>query len=206
MKSNFEKSAQQAAVDAVEARWARNNATAKRISRGKSLKSFFAYVFLTLILIAGGFYALSYCGCEIPSFDSVDEMLLSLLPRGMCDKDLEHLDSYVKSINRFKVGKIKLWKDAPEMIKPKNASSGLRYFIFAPKKNGGLGLYEAVANGRGGMKMLEIIPTGLSVEITMSQFKESKNGAYLIECGGEIFVCGANSPDAGENLVRKFIK
>ena len=54
MKNNYEKSAQQAAVDAVEARWARNNAAARKVAHVKSFKSFIAWIVLIGILVVGG--------------------------------------------------------------------------------------------------------------------------------------------------------
>lgn len=210
MISDFEKSAQRAAVDAVEQRWQRTQASSRNAARVSKIKSILSTLVLLAVVGVGGYFALQYFGIEIPKPRQLEgsiKIVTSLIPKGMSDENARSVDAFVNTLHRITDNPMKPWKSAPAEVKPKGARAGLKYTVLIEKKGGSCGLFEMVADGKGGMTVKEIPPAGNPVPATMGDFKKAKVGnVYLIECEGTVYVCGSDDVKTGRALVKRLVK
>ena len=205
MKSNFEQNSRSAAVEAVERRWREKNAAVRKTERRRVFGRILA---VGAVLLGGGaalFIALSRLGygggLSLPSWR---ELVPAEQPLDMNERT--HLDAFSEDLHRFKVDKLELWRTAPRAVKPKNASVGAVYHVFAEKKDGTCGLYRMTAKGNGAFAVEELTPFGNPIPMKLSDCNKARKGSLqLIEHEGKVYVCGAKSITAGQALLQRFI-
>ena len=63
-----------------------------------------------------------------------------------------------------------------------------------------------VANGKGGVSVFELSPMGKPMKVTLADFNRAKvGGVYLIACAGKVYVCGADTGEAGVAFARRLL-
>lgn len=204
MQSNFEQRAANERVDAVERRWARQDEIRRRNERRATLRRWTMYAVLALaaLAVAGG--AWIWTGHKL-SYGILDDALEDLFRRrSLNTAERARIDDFSASLKQFDVPELRLWKEASKRIRPRNAASGLVYRMLIAKKGGGSGLYEMVADGRGGLSVEEITPLGIPQKVTLAEFNRRKAGeVYLILCEGKVYVAGADDVESGRRLYLK---
>lgn len=209
MQSRFEEDARQAAVAAVERRWERKNDDKRRTARAASAKSCLGRLLVLAALAAGGLFAARHFGVDVPGAEALDEAFVNLgrLVRacGLTDSDRTRLESFAEAVASFDVAEIRPWASAPPEMRPKRAPAGFTYRMLVEKKGGVCGIYEMVADGKGGVSVRERSPVGKDVEVSLAAFNKAKvGGVYLVACGGGVYVCGADDADAGRAFLRRW--
>lgn len=208
MRNRFEDSAQQAAVEAVERRWSQKNATARRAKRMSTLKSCLRSLILLAVLLGGGLFAARHLGLDVPCVAFPDDAIRRIFGSGKRLKETEraHISAFTGALETFVCSDILPWKTAPQEIRPKHAPRGFTYRMLIERKGGACGVYEMVANGKGGVSVRELLPMGQPMKVTLADFRKAKVGAvYLIACGGKVYVSGAETGEAGVALVRRLL-
>ena len=206
MQSRFEENARRAAVEAVERRWERKNAEARRTARRESARSFFACLVLLGALAAGGLFAARHFGVEMPGGDALADFgrLIRRLG-GLTDSDRSRMESFAEAIAAFDVAEIRPWKSAPPEMRPKRAPAGFAYRMLVEKAGGVCGIYEMVADGKGGVSVRELSPVGKETKASLAAFNKAKvGGVYLVACAGGVYVCGSDDAEAGRTFLRRW--
>ena len=195
-KSDFEKSAQQAAVEAVENRWRRKNDAERRQRLRKRFANLFAIVVLLAGLTGAGLFAVRYFEIDIPIptdigvRDFVDGLGGG---REASKQEVDRRSEYVRLLDSFKGRECLQWRDAPESIKPKTAIAGVRYLVLCEER-GDKRLYELVSDGRGSMTVKVLSPLTEPIGIEMKDFKVAVSGKpYFILCNDVLYVVGAKT-------------
>ena len=196
MESRFEQSAKQAAVEAVERRWAAKHATPKRKRR-----VILAVVGLFAVAMAVGVLKMQQGGMR---FSTIRDLLVRTFT-GLSKAERARIDLFTAELQSFGTDDIRPWKSAPKDIRPKHASSGLTYRMLIESKSGHCGLYEMVANEKGQLSIREFNPMTPPVKVTMADFNRTRrNGSvYLIAVNGKVYVCGSDNPEEGRTFARR---
>lgn len=208
MRSSFEGSAQQTAVEAVERRWAQKSTVARRTSRASAARSCLGWLVLLATLFAGGAYALRHFGMDLSNFSLSEDVKRQILGigEGLTEADRARIEAFAGALAAFDRSDILPWKSAPQEARPKHAPGGFTYRMLIERKDGVCGIYEMVANGRGGVSVYELSPMGKPMKVTLADFKRAKaGGIYLIACGGQVYVCGADTGEAGVAFARRLL-
>ena len=208
MQSRCEGTAQQAAVEAVERRWALRNADARRTSRTSAAKSCLGWLLLLVALLAGGAYALRHFGMDLSNFALAEDVKRQILGvgEGLTEAERVRIDAYADVLAAFDRLDIQPWKSAPQEVRPKHAPNGFTYRMLVERKAGACGIYEMVANGKGGVSVSELSPMGKPMKVTLADFNRAKvGGVYLIACAGKVYVCGADTGEAGVAFARRLL-
>lgn len=208
MRNSFEGSAQQAAVEAVERRWAQRNAAVRRTARTSAAKSCLAWLLLLVALLAGGVVALRQFGTDLSNFALSEDVKRQILGvgEGLTDADRTHIEAFAEALAAFDRSDILQWKSAPQEVRPKHAPGGFTYRMLVEKSGGICGIYEMVANGKGGVSVYELSPMGKPMKVTLADFNRAKvGGVYLTACGGKVYVCGADTGEAGVAFARRLL-
>lgn len=195
-KSDFEKNAQQAAVEAVEKRWRQKNAAERRQRFRKRLGNLFAIVILLAGLVGVGCFAVRYFELDIPIPTDFDTRDIVVGLGGGCETSKAEIDrrnEYVRLLASFKGKECIQWRDAPAAIKPKTAVAGVRYLVLCEER-GDKRLYELVSDGRGSMVVVALSPLTEPIRLEMKDFKEAVNGKpYFILCNDVLYVVGCKN-------------
>ncbi len=182
MQSNFEWRSQ------LEQRWAQKNATARRTTRASVIRLCLVWLALPIAIIAGGVFALRHFGINF----------------GLTKVDRTRIDAFADAFMTFNRHDILPWRSAPQEVRPGHAPNGFTYRMLVEKKGGVCGIYEMVANGKGGVSVCELTPMGKPIKVTLADFKKAKaDGIYLTICGEKAYVCGADTADAGIAFYRR---
>lgn len=208
MQSSFEGSAQRAAVEAVERRWAQRNAAARRTARTSVAKSCLGWLLLLGALLAGGAYAVRHFGLDVSDFSPFRFVKRQVLGVGddLTEAERARIDAFAGALAAFDRSDILPWKSAPQEVRPKHAPGGFTYRMLIERIGGTCGIYEMVANGKGGVSVYELSPMGKPMKVTLADFNRAKGGSvYLIDCGGKVYVCGAGTGEAGVAFARRLL-
>ena len=208
MQSSFEGSAQQAAVEAVERRWVQRNAAVRRTTRTSAAKSCLGWLLLLVALLAGGAYALRHFGMDLSSFALSEDVKRQILGvgEGLTEAERVRIDAFAEALAAFDRSDILPWKSAPQEVRPKHAPGGFTYRMLVERKAGACGIYEMVANGKGGVSVSELSPMGKPMKVALADFNRAKvGGVYLIACAGKVYVCGADTGEAGVAFARRLL-
>ena len=194
MASEFERSAQQEAVAAVERRWKLQHDAERRQRMRKQLGNLLAIVVLLVGLAGIGCFAIRYFEMDIPfavDFDMGDFVAGSGGGRETSKAEIDRRGEYVRLLDSFKGRKCVKWRDAPARIKPKTAVAGVHYLVLCEER-GDKRLYELVSDGRGGMTVMALSPLTEPIRIEMKNFKEVVKGKpYFILCNDVMYAVGS---------------
>lgn len=203
-RSDFEKSAQQAAVEAVEKRWQRKNDVERRQRRRKMLGNLFAFVVLLAGLVGIGYFALRHFGIDLPVPTIVDiRGLVTGLERGPSAAEVDRRGEYVRLLESFRGRTCVQWRDAPAAVKPKTAAAGVRYLALCGEQNDRR-LYELVADGRGSMSVTALSPFAAPIALNMKDFRSETGGKpYLVLCNDVLYAVGCKDESAMRTLTSR---
>ena len=206
--SDFEQSAQHAAVEAVERRWKQRHDAEMRLRWKKRMGNCLAILVLLSGLCGVGYFAVQHYGDEIRNligFDVRDvAKMLSLGGLGFSAGE-ECRESYVALIESFRDKECVLWRDAPSSVKPKSAQKGTRYLALVGDR-GAARLFDLIANGSGGFFGRELSPVGRPVDIEMIKFnKVVEHKTYFILCNDIVYICGCKDISQGKRQLKDLL-
>lgn len=206
--SDFEQSAQHAAVEAVERRWKQRHDAEMRLIWKKRLNTCLAVLVLLSGLCVGGYFAVQQYGDEIRNLIGFDVRdVAKILPvDGLgFGADGECRESYVALIESFQDKECVLWRDAPSSVKPKSAQKGTRYLALVGDR-GAARLFDLAVNEGGVLSGKELSPVGRPVEVDMAKFNEAvAHKTYFIRCNGIVYVCGCKDLAQGKSQLRDLL-
>lgn len=199
-KSEFEKSAQQAAVEAVERRWQRKHDAERRRRSRKTFGNFLAVVVLLLGLAGIAVFAARHYDIDVPCVSGFDFGRLFAGWRGRVDvsqAEVNRRDEYARLLASFRGRKCILWRDAPKEIKPKAAAAGVRYLVLCDGR-----LYEWVSDGRGSAAVTALSPLSAPIGLEMKDFKSDVGGKpFLLICNDVLYAVGCKDESAARKLL-----
>ena len=205
MQSRFEENARREAVEAVERRWERKSAGARRNARTVSAKSCLGALVILVALVAGGLFAARHFGVELPGGETLADFGRLVRLGGLTTSDRSRMDSFSEAIAAFDVAEIRPWMSVPPEMRPKRAPAGFAYRMLVEKAGGVCGIYEMVADGKGGVSVRELSPVGKETKASLAAFNKAKvGGVYLVACGGGVYVCGSDDAEAGRTFLRRW--
>ena len=205
MQSRFEENARREAVEAVERRWERKTAGARRKARTASVKSCLGTLILLVVLAAGGLFAARHLGVELPGGETLADFGFLVRTGGLTTSDRSHMDSFAEAVATFDVAEIRPWKSVPPEMRPKRAPAGFAYRMLVEKAGGVCGIYEMTADGKGGVSVRELNPVGKETKASLTAFNKAKvGGVYLVACAGSVYVCGSDDAEAGRAFLRRW--
>ena len=184
MASEFERSAQQEAVAAVERRWRLQHDAERRQRMRKQLGNMLAVVVLLVGLGGVGCFAIRYFEMDIPFAVDFDvRNLLTRLNEGrkVSAVEVERRDGYARLLASFKGTMCVLWRDAPKEIKPRTAVAGVRYLVLCGDKNDKC-LYELFSDGRGSMSAMALSPLTAPIGVDIGEFRKAVTGRPFLLC------------------------
>ena len=200
VKSGFEKSAQQAAVEAVERRWQRQQDAERRQRRRKTFGNLLAVVVLLLGVAGVAAFAARHYGIDIPHVADFDFGRLFAGWRGRGDvsqAEVSRRDKYARLLESFRGRKCILWRDAPKEIKPKAAAAGVRYLVLCEDR-----LYEWVSDGRGSASVTALSPLTEPIGLETKDFAADVAGKpFLLICNGVMYAVGCKDEVSARKLV-----
>ena len=208
-EGQFESDARNAAVVAVENRVARRFSDEKRQKRISRIRRWISILVLTAILLAIVKVASEKYDIEIPLLTSVDFNLSSkwfsaVFPsvQPASREEVDRRNAYVGILHSLRDARLASWRDAPNEVKPKNASRAAVYHAILPNRGHCATIYELLADGNGGFTMHMLSPVAKSVAITAAEFKAACAAAkvFFILYGGKAYVCGKCAAGQEEDL------
>ena len=206
--SKFEQSAQHAAVEAVERRWKQRHDAEMRLRRKKRLNNCLAILVLLSGLCGGGYFVVQQYGDEVRSLTGFDVRdVAKMLPIGGLGSGADggNRESYVALIESFRDKKCVLWRDAPNLVKPKSAQKGTRYLALVGDR-GAMRLFDLAVNERGVLSGKELSPVGVPVEVNMTKFNEVvARKTYFIQCNDIVYVCGCKDLAQGTRHLKELL-
>jgi len=186
MKSEFEKRAAQAAVDAVERRWEHNQRVAQKIRRRKR----FANLMALVVLVSGGVALWAYfTEREIPRLESFSKFFRR--------DDSEVIDpaiqrSYTTALERLLSGSVKYASQMPAAVRPKNAKPGTKYDVLTGGRAGPVGLYELLRDAEGKLVISRLVSDRPPQRVTGADFRAACGGRpYLVAVDGAVYLYGS---------------
>ena len=201
MYSEYEENARRAAVEAVERRWERQNAIARKSRRAAGL----GWWGLAVVFMLG------LCGAlivTVPHFrDAVSDFVkrwnpdneVSAAPYGVVNAEL--LGRYCQAVESFATGRSLRWRDAPADIKPNTAKAGKAYPALVEYSSGGYDIYEITTLGEGRVSVALLSPQVKPVTVPMEAFSKACSGRkYFISYEGVIYACGKAAIEDVKNL------
>lgn len=197
MGSPFEKSAQQAAVESVERRWAAKHPAARRpVQTGTRMRLFAAVGLLAVTLVAGTLML-------NPLRISLPDLTQTFVDLRNAERD--GIDLFMSELQTFGTDDVLPWKSAPQEVRPKRAPGGFTYRMLIETPNGTCGLYQMVADGKGRLSVSELSPIGHPLDVSLADFNRARrdSAVYLIACGGKVYVCGSDDPEEGRAFARR---
>jgi len=202
-QGNFQREAQQAVVDSVEARWKRENDQKRRAKRLAMVRGFLAMLVLVLIAAGIGWYffvgqpknlgdlttkAQEFAAQVKSEAASVDLSRVKIMPSKK--DDAARANEYAKLIAGFKRGELGLWKSASAAISPKTAAEGTVYHALIPRKTGGFDIYEMKKTGKTLVFHL-LSPFAAPIEVSNADFQKARSdGRFLILHAEKVYACG----------------
>ena len=206
--SDFEQSAQQASVEAVERRWKQRHDAEIRLLWKKRLNNFLAILVLMSGLCGVGYFAVQQYGDEIRNLIGFDlRDVAKMLPIGGLGSGVggECRETYVALIESFRDKECVLWRDAPSSVKLKSAQKGARYLALVGDR-GAARLFDLIANGSGGFTGRELSPVGSPVDIEMFKFdKIVEHKTYFILCNDIVYICGCKDLSQGKRQLKDLL-
>ena len=206
--SDFEQSAQHAAVEAVERRWKQRHDAEMRLLRKKRLNNCLAILVLLAGLCGVGCFAVQQYGDRIRDFIGFDiRNVAGMLSFGGSESagDGESHEAYVALIESFRDKECVLWRDAPSSIKPKSAQKGVKYLALVGDR-GAVRLFELTASGEGGFSGRELSPVGSPVDIGKTKFnKVVEHKTYFILCNDIVYICGCKELARGKRQLKDLL-
>lgn len=206
--SDFEQSAQHAAVEAVERRWKQRHDAEMQALRKKRLNNSMAIFVLLSGLCGIGYYAVQRYGDEIHNLIGFDiRDIAKMLP--VCglgsDADGKYRESYVAMVESFRDKECVLWRDAPSSVKPKFAPKGVKYLAIVADR-GALRLFDLMASGNGTFSGKELSPVGSPIEVDIAKFNEAvAHKPHFILCNEIVYVCGCKDLVQGKRLLKELL-
>ena len=206
--SDFEQSAQHAAVESVERRWKQRHDAEMRLRWKKRLNNCLAILVLLSGLCGVGYFAVQRYGDEIRNLIGFDiRDIAKMLPVGGLgsSSDGECRESYVALIESFRDKECVLWRDAPSSVKPKSAQKGTRYLALVGDR-GAVRLFDLIASGNGAFAGKELSPVGSPVDVDVTKFNEGvANKTYFILCNDIVYVCGCKDIAQGKRQLKDLL-
>lgn len=218
--SNIEREAKRSAVEAVEARWERQDRIRRRVAFRKALQSYSAIVLLLAIFGGGGYWYMSGGGdvrqaaekmyASVVADGNETNEVTSLVPAPRLDpkpalplaeKIAEAVALKSDSADAFRKNYAELasvfqsrpqgyWKDVPASIRPKNMPAGTVYHAAVPRHPAGYDIYGIVTATGGKMTYRLLSPVAAPVSVSGGDFQAACAKGYLIELKGSVYICG----------------
>lgn len=198
--SEFEKSAQQAAVEAVERRWKHDNDLKRRLRWRARIGSFLSIVVLLAGLVGMGVFAERFFGFHIPYLSDWEpwQRLTATandvaLHTGQSEpaETPEVTLSYDAALANFHVKTCTSWTAVSEKMGPKTAPAGTRYLFLCGHGPGDARLYQMTAKGGGQVDVVQLVPSKGARPLELSAFRAALKGrAAYIFCGGKVYFLG----------------
>lgn len=199
-KSDFEKSAQQAAVEAVERRWQQKHDAERSLRRRKTFSSLLTVAVLLLGVAGIAVFAARHYGIDVSHVTGFDFQSLFVVWSGKVDvsqAEVSRRDKYARLLESFRERKCILWRDAPKEIKPKAAAAGVRYLVLCEGR-----LYEWVSDGRGSALVTALSPLTEPVGMEIKDFDAEVVGKpFLLLCNDILYAVGCKDEEAARKLV-----
>lgn len=204
MKSDFEKHAAQAAVDAVEARWRRNHENERRQFRRKKLGSLGA-VFMLALIFGGGVLAWMWWNGSAPEGvmrlgDGIAARYRQITGAQPPAPPQPADNPFVMSMRRLLSLPVALLADLPPQENPKKAPKGKTFSAVSLSPDKAPRFYRLTANGKGGLDAVECTLSGERA-ITWDTFTFKCRKPYLLQVGKCAYLCG--SKDVADAQRRK---
>jgi len=194
--SDIEKGAKQAVVDAVEARWKRQDQLNRHLARRATLRSVLS-VLLLLILCGGVFWYLVESGI-VQKPQVIETVQEKLSPAPSFQK--RYLDLSATFREKEPLGP---WTSAPASLRPKNASVGTIYHALVARQPVGYDLYEIIVEAKGKLSYYILSPIAEPVRVTAADFKVASSAGYLIEREGAVYICGKMTDASVQKLQKR---
>lgn len=194
MKSEFEQSAQAAAVAAAERRWRERRDAERSQLRMKNAKGCLALVLLLTGLVAGGWLVVRSPEVNVPGCEGVLDVarILAGVEKESSAFERRLRDDYADNLQGFCVERLVLWKDAPPAVKPKTSQRPLRFLALVEAARDDVQLYDLQTDGRGRTSVKSLSPLSCSSEVPYETFKDAVSGkVYFVRCEGAVYVCGS---------------
>lgn len=199
-KSDFEKCARQAAVEAVERRWERQKAAERNLRRRKIFNNLLTAVVLLLGVVGIAVFTARHYGIDVSHVTDFDFQKLFAGWVGKVDvsqAEVNRRDEYTRLLESFRGRECILWQNAPKEIKPKAAAAGVRYLVLCEGR-----LYEWVADGRGSASVMALSPLTESVGMEIKDFNAEVGGKpFLLLCNDVLYAVGCKDEEAARKLV-----
>lgn len=200
MKSDFERTAARAAVDAVEARWQRKHKQELMLSRRKRLRSILALLFLCMLVGGGAIaYSISQDGLEDGLVGPVKKFIANACGRyervskQSSGEGRAMVDLYAARLRVVVDAPVSLLRELPSQSHPKRAAEGAAYRALALDGTGGFRLFALTADGKGGLGAALCSPFGADRKLEWEVFRKLCRKPYLIEVGGAAYLCGSSN-------------
>lgn len=203
-------------VEAVEKRWARQNAAERKARRNRMLGSLMKFL-VWLVLLGVVLLAFLYSKSDIANRFDVANRLRNWLSFIGTTKDepvaeevklnAGQLERYCHALESFTFqGKSARWRDAPGEIKPATAVSGKVYYSLVENPSRGYDIYEITTLGGGRVAVRQLSPYGNPAKIKTSEFTSLCSGKkYFISHDGVVYACGKASVEDAKTISRRIL-
>lgn len=197
-KSDFEKSAQRTAVEAVERRWKRQRDAERSQRRRKTFGNLLAVIVLLVGVAGVAAFAARHYGMDIPHVEDFGRLFAGWRSRvDVSQAEVNRRDEYARLLASFRGRKCVLWRNAPKEIKPKTAAAGVRYLVLCEDR-----LYEWVSDGRGSASVTALSPLSVPIGLEMKDFMSDVGGKpFLLICNDVLYAIGCKDEVAARKLV-----
>ena len=198
--SEFEKSAQQAAVEAVERRWKHDNDLKRRLRWRSRIGNFLSIVVLLAGLAGMGVFAERFFGFHIPYLSDWEPWQhLTATANDVAQRvgksepavTPEVVLSYDAALANFQLKTCTSWAAVSEKMGPKTAPAGTQYLFLCGHAPGDVRLYQMTAKGGGQVDVVQLVQTKGPWPLKLPEFRAALKGrtAY-VSCGGNVYFLG----------------
>lgn len=203
-QSEFEKSAQRQAVEAVERRWQQQRDAERHQRRRKMFGNLLAIVVLMAGLVGLGSFAARQWGDKAPFLRHLDIrrwMSGSKAAKVPSAAEVGRRDEYARRLRSFRGKRCVLWREAPAAVKPKSAAAGRRYLALVNDR-GDRRLYELVSDGCGSVSVSALSPLAEPVRLEPKEFGSCVAGRpFLLLCDDVVYAVGCKDKADMDELV-----
>lgn len=197
--SEFEKSAQKAAVEAVEQRWKHDNDLKRRLRWRSRIGSFCSIVVLLAGLVGMGVFAERHFGFRIPYLSDCEAW------QSLCSKvesaerfvgwetsaRKKSVMSYDEALTSFCGKACTSWSQAPAEIGLKAAPAGTQYLFLCGYGLGDVRLYQVTAKGQGETDVVQLVRSGPPLLLEAAAFRAAVKGkTTFVFCRGNVYFFG----------------
>ena len=198
--SEFEKSAQRAAVEAVERRWKHDDDLKRRLRWRSRIGSFVSIVVLLAGLVGMGVFAERHFGFRIPYLSdcemwrrlcaTADDVAQRVGLSEPAEKQVT-IFSYDEALANFRGKTCASWTSVSATIGPKTAPSGTQYLFLCGYGPGDVRLYQMTTKDEGRADVVQLEQAKAPRPLELSAFRAALKGrtAY-VSCGGKVYFLG----------------